>query len=101
MLWLVIELNIAISIFGFYLAWKIWKFREILLQVEQTLNLIENCSNNILSRTPEFLQLRRQRVNQLGQLYKQLDLQIKQVQQILAMFWLLKTFWYRFRRILN
>ncbi|MGD1701497.1 hypothetical protein [Dapis sp. BLCC M229] len=99
MLWLVIEVNIIISIFGFYLAWRIWRFRQKLLKLERNLSLIDNCTNNILSTTPEFLQIRRQRVNQLRQLYQQLDLQVKQVQQVVAMFWLLRTIWYRFRRI--
>ncbi len=99
MLWLVIELNIIISIFCFYLAWRIRKFQQILLQVEQTLSLIDNCTNKILTKTPEFLQQRQQRVNQLRQLYQQLDLQVKQVQQVVAMFWLIRTIWHRFRRI--
>lgn len=99
MLWLVIEINILISIFCFYLAWRIWRFRQILLQVEQTLSLIENCTDNILKKTPRFFTLRKQRVNRLRQLYQQLELQIKQVQQLMAMLWLLRTIWYRFNRI--
>ncbi|NEQ77874.1 MAG: hypothetical protein F6K23_35595 [Okeania sp. SIO2C9] len=99
MLWLVIELNIFISIFCFYLAWRIWKVRQTLLQVEQTLNLIDNCTNKILGKTPEFFQLHQQKINQLRQLYKQLDLQVQQVKQIMAMLWLLRTIWHRFYRI--
>ncbi len=99
MLWLLIELNIIISIFCLYLAWRISRFRQILQQVEQTLNLINNCTNNVLSQTPEFLQNRQQRVNKLRQQYQQLDRQIKPLQQIVAMFWLLRTIWHRFRRI--
>ncbi|MCL2924051.1 MAG: hypothetical protein MGF17_05315 [Trichodesmium sp. MAG_R04] len=98
MLWLVIEVNIIISIFGFYLAWKIWRFRQILLKVERNLNLIDNYTNDILTKTPCFLQLRLQNVNQLRQLYRQLDVQVKQVQQIIAMFWLLRSIWHRFSR---
>lgn len=99
MLWLVIELNIVISIFCFYLAWKIWKVRQTLLQVEQTLNLIDNCTSKVLDKTPEFFQLHQQKINQLRQLYKQLDLQVQQVKQIMAMLWLVRTIWHRFHRI--
>ena len=99
MLWLIIELNIVISIFCFYLAWKIWKVRQTLLQVEQTLNLIDNCTSKVLDKTPEFFQLHQQKINQLRQLYKQLDLQVQQVKQIMAMFWLIGTIWHRFHRI--
>jgi len=98
MLWLVIEVNIIISIFSFYLAWKIWRFRQVLLKVERNLSLTDNYTNNILTKTPKFLQLRLQRLNQLRQLYKQLDVQVKQVQQIIAMFWLLRTIWLRLSR---
>ncbi|NEP87466.1 MAG: hypothetical protein F6K18_11870 [Okeania sp. SIO2C2] len=99
MLWLVIELNIVISIFCFYLAWRIWKVRQTLLQVEQTLNLIDICTNKILGKTPEFFQFHQQKINQLRQLYKQLDLQVQQVKQIMAMLWLLRTIWHRCCRI--
>ncbi|NEQ35965.1 MAG: hypothetical protein F6K40_06570 [Okeania sp. SIO3I5] len=99
MLLLVIEVNIIISIFGFYLAWKIWRFKQILLKLERNLSLIENCTNNILTKTPEFLQLRLQKVNQLRQLYQQLDGQVQQVQQVISMFWLLRTIWLRYSRI--
>ncbi|MGD1716302.1 hypothetical protein [Dapis sp. BLCC M172] len=100
MLWLVIEVNIIISIFGFYLAWKIWIFRQILLEVERNLSLIDNCTDKILTKTPKLLQLRLQRVNQLRQLYQQLNLQVQQVQQVIAMFWLLRRIWHRYSRIL-
>ncbi|MCL2932997.1 MAG: hypothetical protein MGG11_12275, partial [Trichodesmium sp. MAG_R03] len=75
-----------------------WRFRQILLKVERNLSLTDNYSNNILTKTPKFLQLRLQRVNQLRQLYKQLDVQVKQVQQIIAMFWLLRSIWLRLSR---
>lgn len=99
MLWLVIELNIVISIFSFYLAWRIWRVRQTLLQVEQTLNLINICTSKVLGKTPEFFQLHQQKINQLRQLYKQLDLQVQQVKQIMAMLWLLRTIWHNFCRI--
>ncbi|MGB3510390.1 MAG: hypothetical protein WBA93_14380 [Microcoleaceae cyanobacterium] len=99
MLWLVIEINILISILCFYLAWRIWKFRQILLQVEQTLNLIENCTDNLLKKSPNFFQLRKQKANRLRKLYGQLKLQIKQVQELMAMFWLLSRIWHRLRRV--
>ncbi|NEP77574.1 MAG: hypothetical protein F6K17_27185 [Okeania sp. SIO3C4] len=99
MLWLVIELNIVISIFCFYLAWRIWKVRQTLLQVQQTLNLINICTSKVLEQTPEIFQLHQQKINQLRQLYKQLDLQVQQVKQIMAMLWLLRTIWHRFIRI--
>ncbi|NET12206.1 MAG: hypothetical protein F6K08_04745 [Okeania sp. SIO1H6] len=99
MLWLVIELNIVISIFCFYLAWRIWNVRQTLLQVEQTLNLIDFCTSKVLDKTPEFFLLHQQKINQLRQLYKQLDLQVQQVKQIMAMLWLLRTIWHRFCRI--
>ena len=99
MVWLVIEVNIIISIFGFYLAWKIWRFRQILLKLERNLSLIDNCTNNILAKTPEFLQLRLQKVSQLRQLYQQLDGQVQQVQQVISMFWLLRRIWLRYSRI--
>ncbi|MCL2929873.1 MAG: hypothetical protein O4861_03525 [Trichodesmium sp. St16_bin4-tuft] len=98
MLWLVIEINIIISIFGFCLAWKIWRFRQILLKVERNLSLIDNYTNNILTKTPEFLQLRQQKVNQIRHLYQQLDGQVQQLQQIIAMFWLLRNLWHRWSR---
>jgi len=99
MLLLVIEVNIIISIFCFYLAWKIWKFRQILLKLERNLSLIENCTYSLIAKTPEFLQLRLQRLNQLRQLYQQLDGQVQQVQQVISMFWLLRTIWLRLSRI--
>ncbi len=99
MLWLVIEVNIIISIFGFYLAWRIWRFRQILLKVERNLSLIDNCSNNILTKTPELLQIRLERVNQLRQLYQQLNVQIQQIHKVIAMFWLLRNLWHRLTRI--
>lgn len=98
MLWLVIEVNIIISILGFYLAWKIWRLRQILLKVERNLSLIDNHTNKILTKTPKFLQLRLQKVNRLRQLYQQLDGKVQQVQQIIAMFWLLRTLWHRWSR---
>lgn len=75
--------------------------RQILVQVEQTLNLIDNCTNVFFTKAPQFLQLHQQRLNQLRQLYQQLDLQVKQVQQVMVMFWWLRTVWYRFSKILH
>ncbi len=99
MLWLVIEFNIVISTFCFYLAWRIWKLKQILLQVEQSLILIQNCTDNILKKSPNFIQLRKYRANKIRELYRQLELQIKQVQQVMAMFWQIRTIWYRLGRI--
>ena len=99
MLWLVIELNIVISTFCFYLAWRIWKFRQILLQVEKTLTLIENCTDNFLKKSPNFFELRKNRASKIRKLYRDFELQIKQVQEVMAMFWLIGTIWHRLRRV--
>ncbi|MDY6783618.1 MAG: hypothetical protein SW833_13930 [Cyanobacteriota bacterium] len=88
----VILINICVAAFNFYLAWKLWKLRGAIATVSEMLVVAERNTHAVLSRAPQFVLTRQQGTRVLRQRYRHTQLQLQQVQQILALFLLLSNF---------
>ena len=86
MIQLVIGINIAIALFGFYIAWRIWLVKRALTTAAIALTAWERNTHRVLNpeRTPDRL-LRGQRATaSLREKYVRLDYQLQQLRKIFA-----------------
>ena len=90
MISVVISLNIAIALFCFSFAWRVWRLRRVLANVAETLLLWEDSTYNTLHQAPKSILHGQQRIMHLKRQHAQLQFRLQQVQQILALIFLLK-----------
>ncbi|WP_293153887.1 MULTISPECIES: hypothetical protein [unclassified Microcoleus] len=95
MLTAVVIINLMISLVCFYIAARVWKIRRTIARFEFRIAAIERCSNNVLSKSPDFFAKRQQSAHQLRRNYQQLELQLQQVQQLLGLLGLGRMLWRR------
>ncbi|MGE5657530.1 MAG: hypothetical protein ACM37W_13070 [Actinomycetota bacterium] len=93
MLVAVVSINVLLSGLCFYIAWKLWRIRRVLLQVENTLLSLERCSDRVLSRAPHCFSHQQGNVDKLRERYQRLEFQLQRVQQLLSLFALLGRLW--------
>lgn len=99
MVQIVIAINLLISLCCFFVAWKFWQLRGILRRVENVVLVMELYSYNVLRAGPKILGLRQQRAAKLRQRYRQLQLQLQQLRQILNLLNLGWKMWFRFKKV--
>lgn len=90
MLGVVISLNIAISLVCLLVVWRIWRLKQVLTKIANTLLSWERSTHNTLYRAPKHILLGKKGIANLQRQHAQLQFHIKQVQQILALFFLLQ-----------
>lgn len=82
-----VSLNILIALFGFYLAWRVWRLKQTLGGVTEALTRWEQNAHSGLNPgtlPPAILQGKRNTAG-LRYRYAQLQVQIRQLQQVLAL----------------
>ena len=99
MVQVVIAINLLISLCCFFLAWKFWRLRGILRRVETVVLVMELYSYNVLRMGPNFFGFRQKRAAKLRQNYRQLQLQLRQLQQILTLLNLGWKIWFRLKKL--
>ncbi|MBE7381086.1 MAG: hypothetical protein F6J95_006720 [Leptolyngbya sp. SIO1E4] len=87
MIQVVIGLNIAIALFGFYVAWRIWRVRQALAGFAVMLAAWERHTHWALNpdRTPDLILRGQQATASLRERYGRLEAQLQQFRRILAL----------------
>jgi hypothetical protein len=84
MLTAVLIINISIALFGFYLAWHLWRFRQILARVAQILFEVERSTDRVLHSAPREILSGQLGTRQLGYRYQLLEFYLQRVRTILV-----------------
>jgi cell division protein FtsB len=95
MLTFVLVVNILLSLLGFYLAWKIWQVSRTLSNVADSIARAEQSTNQGLRQSPTAIAVAEQGTGRLREKYRQLNLQIQQLQKILSVLKTIRGFWQR------
>jgi len=94
----VIVMNLLIALFCLYAARKVWRLSKILATAADALVRAERCTHAVLSGAPEAISRGQVGTQQLRLQYRQLELQIQQTQQILALTGLSQFVWQWYTR---
>ena len=97
MLTVVVIFNLLISLFGFYLAWRIWKLRRLLRAAADIVARAERSTYRVLHGAPQAISRGQISVHGLKKRYQHLEFQLQRVQQVLMVLGLIQKT-YRFRR---
>lgn len=81
-----IGLNIIIALFGFYVAWRLWRLGLVLSNIADSLVLWERNTHNVLNPTviPPAIRLGQTGTARLRRQYAQLQLQVQRLRQLMA-----------------
>jgi hypothetical protein len=82
---LVILVNVFISIVFFYIAIRIWRFKQKLIFLTDSINSYELAIHTALHTASESIDTRQEQIHSLRQKYTTLQLQIQKLQQILSL----------------
>ena len=85
MIAVVVCFNVLIALLCFYVAFKVWKFRQTLGKVADTLLSVERKAHSLLYGAPDAIMKGQSGANYLRSQYQQLEPQLQQVRQALAM----------------
>ena len=94
MIFFVVVINLFITLVNIYLAVKIWQLRRQLKRTTKTLIRCEKRIHSVLSSAPQVILQKQKNIDNLGQGYQLLQLQLQKIRQLL---WLLSLI-YRFGR---
>lgn len=85
MLTVVLVLNGVIALSCLYVAWQLWRIRRVLARVADTLTAVERSTYKVLHRAPRAIANGQTGTRKLRQKYRQLEAQLQQVEQVLAL----------------
>jgi hypothetical protein len=98
MVTIVVAINLILSALLFYLAQRIWQFRQRLARTADRLMAIERCTHSLLREAPEIIYCGQDSIYRLRQSGEPLQLQLTQFRQAIA---LLLFGWQAWSRIRN
>jgi hypothetical protein len=101
MVTLVVIINTLISLLLLYVAWRVWKLKQLLGIVADRLAAYERCSHALLYVAPETISTAQQNIYNLRQRNQRLEVQIQQVRQIVSLLLLGRQVWRRSFRSLG
>ncbi|HLP91130.1 MAG TPA: hypothetical protein VK184_21445 [Nostocaceae cyanobacterium] len=92
----VVVINLLISLLLMFVAWQVWKLKQVLAVVADKLSEYERASYNGLHPAPENINLGQQGVYSLRQKQQGLKQQIQKAQQIISLMVLGRNLWRRY-----
>lgn len=95
MLSAVLIINAAIAAFGFYVTWHLWRFRQILAQVADSLFKVARSTDRVMPRVPGAILSGQLGSRELSDRYRRLEFYLQQIQKILALIYGGKRLWQR------
>jgi hypothetical protein len=95
MIYLIIAINLAITLLNIYLAIRIWQFKLFVARISTLFNNYERYFNILLTFAPKLIYQRQNNIYQVRQRYQILQLQITKARQLI---WLLNWSYKNFRR---
>jgi hypothetical protein len=84
MVMVVVVLNVLISLLCLYVAWSVWNLRQALAVAADVLSNFDRDTHNVLHGAPNGISQGQLGVRSLRGSYRQLEIQLQQVQQVLA-----------------
>ena len=96
MIFLIIAVNLSITLLNIYIAIRIWQLRIIIARITIILINYESYFRILLEAAPQVLNRGQHNISQVRQQYQLLQLQITKIQQL---FWLLARSYQIWRRI--
>lgn len=82
---LVVVLNTLIAAINFYIAWRVWKIRRTLAGVTKGIIAAERNTYNVLHPAPQAIYVGQKGTGALRKQYRQLEIQLERLEQILAL----------------
>lgn len=98
MVTVVLVLNGLLALLCLSAAWQVWRWRSTLAHVADALTAAERTTHRVLQDAPQAIATGQLGSSQLRQQYRLLALQLRQVQQILALLGLGQWVWRQSRR---
>jgi hypothetical protein len=96
MIFLIIAVNLSITLLNIYIAIRIWQLRIIIARITSILINYEGYFNILLPAAPQAICRGQDNISQIRQQYQLLQLQTAQLRQL---FWLLNQSYQIWRRI--
>ena len=93
MIAVVVIFNVLIAFLCFYVAFRVWKLRQTLGQVADTLLSVERKAHALLYGVPDAILKGQLGIDQLRSKYQQLEPQLQRARQALALLSLGKKVW--------
>lgn len=93
MVTVVVVLNTFIALINFYIAWRVWKIRRVVAGAAKAILAAERSTYKVLHGAPNAISKGQTGVSAVRSRYQQLELQIQQVQQIVALLSLVGKVW--------
>lgn len=97
MVTVVIALNLAIALFNFYLAFKLWQFCKVLKLITSALVACENYLHLVFLLAPQFLLRQQTNIYLFRQQYQLWQLQLQKIRQIIVLISWMYRVWRRSR----
>ena len=95
MIFLIIAVNLSITLLNIYIAIKIWQLRVLIARITVILVNYESYFSFVLKITPEVIYQGRNNTSQIRHRYQLLQLQISKIRQLIWLFnWSYRA-WYR------
>lgn len=94
----VVICNLLIAGVCLYVAWQVWKLRKALAAAADALVIAERSTYAVLHGSPEFVLRGQGGTHHLRQQYRQLELQIRKVEQILSLLGVGQIVWQWYAR---
>ena len=92
MIIVVVTLNLIITLFNFYLVFRLWQLKKLLGSISSILISCENYLYAVLFVTPQILQKEQTNIYHLRQRYQIWQLQLQKIRQIMILLsWLYRT----------
>lgn len=95
MLTVVLIINASIALFCFYLAWHLWRFRQVLTRVARLLFEVDRHTDRVLHDAPQAIGIGQIGTRQLGYRYRLLECYLLRLQKILVLLNGGKRIWQR------
>ena len=96
MIFFVITVNLLVSIFNIYLAFRIWQIRKIIRLITAIITNYEIYLGYVLTHAPNIIKQKQENIYQFRQRYQLLQLQIQQIRRIIIVISWLNRLWRRY-----
>ncbi|NEO32279.1 MAG: hypothetical protein F6K36_17960 [Symploca sp. SIO3C6] len=93
MLVIVLIFNVLISLLCLYVAWQVWNLRQALANAAEIMTAAERSVYNVLHNAPDAIEKGQLGADRLRHSYQRLELQIKQIRQVLMLLGLVNSIW--------
>lgn len=99
MVTVVVAINILIALINFYIAWRVWQIRRVLAGAANAILAADRNTYGVLHGAPGAIAQGQKGTKAAREQYRRLEVQLQQLQQILALIGLGQRLWQRRSRL--